>query len=107
MNTLDELLRKGSPLNSEPPLDAAELQAMRRAVLNAEPARTRYWPMLVSIASLAVIALTLTMWMPRSEKPIRSIDVPPDSTPEVRRIQFSTPGGTRVFWTMTSNFDVR
>jgi hypothetical protein len=106
MNQLNELLKRGSPLNAESPLDLDEVRQMRRVVLNAPSSDAiRRWPMLLGVAAFGAAVAMVVFLVPHSAR--QAAERAPSVMPEVRSLQFSTPGGTRVFWTLHTNSDLR
>ena len=105
---VSELLREGDPIRREPALSPAEVERMRRRIVAASPpiSQTVWWPRPILLGT--AVALTLTtgaavgtlLWEPEA------IVSPPARTEAVerRQIQFETPGGTRVIWTLSSDF---
>ncbi len=108
MTDMGTWLRSADPLRGEPQRSPADVQAMRRTVVAAVAERgatTLLWPRPLAIA--ATIALTLAAGIivgPRLPPP----PAVPDSAPQasdVRQQQFATPGGTRIIWTFTQDFE--
>jgi hypothetical protein len=106
------LLESADPLRSEPALRASDVERMRHAVLNAEkpPATVMtWWPRALAAAALVVllvIAGTIGSRDPaRPEQPGDAIKaVAPADPAERRQLQFETPGGTRIIWTIDPDF---
>jgi hypothetical protein len=115
MTTLSTLLRAGDPLASEPDLGTAEVERIRRAVLNAarpnRPPVARTSLLLAAAIAIAAAALWDQRQAPQSVElaaPVRVLDVAGavDRTGR-RQLQFATPGGTRVIWVFDTGFDSR
>lgn len=114
MNDLRTLLEAADPVRDEPSLPAMDARAIRRRLLAA--AET---PPLVSFPSAlpvaALIALTIVGGMAAGRRitdrtPPRGVAEAAVSTPgqgERRQVQFATPGGTRIIWTIDPNFQLR
>lgn len=109
---LRNLLRQADPVAREAPPRGPEVSALRRRILTeaAGPARTRWSPLL---AAAAVLALTLWMgWTLTRNAAIAPLPSAPagpalaDDAPRPVRLHFSTPGGTRVVWTLDPDFEV-
>ena len=120
MKSIEQLLKDADPLRIEPPLDAAEIERMRRTVLTAarDAATTPLsWRYLVFVASMAAIVIaavaTLARREPAADAEIAgggaggnargSIALDEVVTP-ARQMQFLTPGGTRVIWIFNPDF---
>lgn len=118
MNTLRELLQQADPagpLNHEPGLSTADVQAMRRAVLRAavQPAPRPAWPGALAVAAVVVVmvlagAAAGRRLPPRETVPQQEAGAAGALSEEERRqVQFATPGGTRIIWTIDPNFHIR
>lgn len=116
MKSLRTLLEDADPLgplSAERGPSTEDVQAMRRAVLGAavQPAPLLAWP-----RALAVAAVVVTMVIAGTAAGRRwSVHGPvmPQEANAVtdkdgrRQLQFSTPGGTRIIWTIDPNFQLR
>lgn len=110
---LTELLRAGDPAADGGQPDPHTVARLRRrlrgeAVGVGGSARIRR-PLLVLAASVA-LTLVLGWQLTRSD---RFDLLPPQATPESsgeqlspRQLQFTTPGGTRVIWTLDPDFEI-
>lgn len=106
------LLREGDPARAEPAPSAFAVAALRRRVLDeaGRPAG-RPWAPLLACAGLLALTLLLGWNLTRDAvSPTR----PGHGNPRITgragpgvRLQFSTPGGTRVIWTLDPAFEVR
>ena len=115
MKSLHELLVEADPLRVEPPLSDAEAQTMRRTVLaptaRREPAIT-FWPGAVPVAALVVMMIVAGAAAGRRLEPPEPVTtkavVGLERAPETERtqVQFATPGGTRIIWTLDPHFDL-
>jgi hypothetical protein len=118
LERLRRLLVEGDPLADGNAPDATELERMRRRVLAAADAAPR--PVGVptyALAAAAVIVLTVALgwglWREGAPGPgpavegltePASLELPTEHG--ARQIHFSTPGGTRVVWTLDPDFKV-
>jgi hypothetical protein len=107
------LLEAGDPLRSEGPLNASDVARMRHTVLAAGQGAPRmpwFWPRVVAATALVVLmVLAGTManrtTTPRSGAPADATKVRvPEDPAERRQLQFETPGGTRIIWTIDPAF---
>lgn len=118
---LTEILRDGDPAAGEPPLAAAEREAMRRRIVDralrrrktpaADRGRARARLRLAAVAAslIVLVALTLTLGLPRR--------TPPPAPPETpvaaaqtrerapREIRFTTEAGTLIVWVLNPEPD--
>ncbi len=113
-NTNDEirkLLRRGDPAGDGETLPPDEVASLRRKVLaevRADGSRgwRPSWALGLSMAAAAVM-VSIVVFMLRTQ-PATDVTTRGDRAPEraVQQIQFVTPGGTRVIWTLDPDFDV-
>lgn len=113
-NTDDEirkLLRRGDPAGDGETLPPDEVASLRRKILAAvppEPSRgwRPAWALGLGVAAAAVL-VSVVVFMPRTQ-PEKVLPTQEAHTQEraVQQIQFVTPGGTRVIWTLDPDFDV-
>ncbi len=123
-NTDDEIrnfLRRGDPAGDGETLDPDEVAHLRRKILDAIPTTEspRGWrpsrALGFSVAgAAAMVSLVVFLWSPSSS--LRTARSPVESPAReggvrtreraVQQIQFVTPGGTRVIWTLDPDFDV-
>jgi hypothetical protein len=113
MSRLQELLKDGDPAVSDPSLPDADVQRMRRRVIDAgqqgEPGFIMGRRALLGAATvaLAVAAIGVVSWMGESGRGSRE-DGPADranvAPPATRQLIFETPGGTRVIWVFNPEF---
>ena len=104
------------PLRSEGPLSASDVERMRHTVLNAGGAASSaawFWPRTVAAAALVamlVIAGALANRDSRTQ-PVGPADAikggVPEDPEERRQLQFETPGGTRIIWTIDPEFKLQ
>ena len=105
------LLKAADPLRDEPPLPAADVERMRHVVLNAElPAASSltFWPRALAAAALVVLIVlggVISRKRGGSPEPGEATKVAAPAEPaERRQLQFETPGGTRIIWTLDPEF---
>ena len=106
------LLEAADPLRAEPELNRSDAERMRQAVVNAAPTRPStvvWWPRAFAAAALIVvmvIAGTLSSrYKTRSVDPGGATKIADPAEPaERRQLQFETPGGTRIIWTLDPAF---
>jgi hypothetical protein len=113
---LAALLKAADPVSREPGLSQSETARMRQAVLHAhgesEPRVSNWLRMSAAgaVAALLVIAgtifdleMTPTQRLPEKQK---AGVAGSDEVGERRQVQFATPGGTRIIWTLNPEFKV-
>jgi len=117
MKDLKTLLIESDPLRYDDGLSADTLNAMRHSVIVAarsKPERTTaWWPQPLAIA--VVIALMVTIGgvvgrrMPDANNPdgtpVYTVKTPAENGP--RHVQFTTPGGTQIIWTLDPDFHMK
>ena len=119
---LRERLRDWDPAKDGQVLDGLERARMRRQVIAAaaEPARPGFPARTLAAAAVVVLAVALgwgihddAVMPPPVKAPAGSAahhapaGGPTEETDrKARQIQFSTPGGTRVVWTLDPDFEV-
>ena len=86
---------------------AAAIRRMAVAVAAQAASRPaeRHAPMMV-IGSVLVTAVTAGILVARSH-PVPPPPPSPAVAPEVRQLQFATPGGTRIIWQFDPEFSLR
>ena len=135
MKDLRSILEEGDPLRHEPPLSAEDAARMRRAVVNAA-GKDHPAPLWRGALALAAIVLLLvavgrfagpfdsrdkdrSLRAGRAEQTNRSFraghaqrtatQASPGAVAEQverRQVQFATPGGTRIIWTLDPEFKI-
>jgi hypothetical protein len=117
MNELRDWLRDGDPVVNEPPLSEADVQRMRRAVVDAGESHASTfsdWARGSWATATVVVALTIAVGMTRWFAPlpnVRNGDTGATSTSEPsqpaarRQVQMIAPGGTRVIWIFNDDFN--
>ena len=114
MKTLRTVLEDADPLRDEPPLSTTDARAIRRQMLGAAEAPVwQSFPGALRVAALIVLMIVAGMAAGRrlpNRVPPQSVDDAAVTAPaggERRQVQFATPGGTRVIWTIDPNFQLR
>lgn len=114
MKDLHTLLTDADPVTEKPELSPEEALAMRRAVLSA--ARTRPpardpWSGALPVAAVVILTIAAGVALGRklpAGTESGGISAHVLAAPSERRqMQFATPGGTRVIWTLDPEFDLR
>ena len=115
MTDIRDRLRDADPLLSDPALSADDIAAMRRRVLDAVPETPHVvtdWKRTLAIAAavtlMAGAGIDTARRASRAE-PVREPSSPvPAATAPLEtmktQLQFSTPGGTRIIWTIDPAF---
>jgi hypothetical protein len=114
MKNLRAVLEAADPLRDEPSLSTTDARDMRRRVLVAAPAPVSIaFPGALPVAALVVVMLVAGIAAGRRFTPA---GVPPAADDaasrlpadgERRQVQFATPGGTRIIWTIDPDFELR
>lgn len=112
MNDLKSLLRDADPVPREPGLSDADVANLRRAVLaaaDAAPVRSLFWGRQLAMAGcLTVMVLAGIVAAHRVPPAVRDVPQAASAAPDQRtQIHFSTPGGTRIVWTLDPGFQLR
>jgi hypothetical protein len=111
MSDLNERLRESDPLRREPGLPFDDVERIRRALIaaahSAPVARIR-WSRPFGIMALAVLTLVIGAIATRRLPPERSIarSGTPAASEQRTQVHFSTPGGTRIVWTLDPGFQL-
>ena len=115
MKDLRSLLEEADPLRRESGLSEDEAARMHAVVVNAARQAVRsspFWSGALAMATavaLIVIAGTLNEMRPPN-RAVVSQEVAPAivkvASVERRQLQFSTPGGTRIIWTIDPEFQL-
>lgn len=112
MNDLTRRLRDADPVAREPGLSAGDAADLRRAMLaaaHAAPLRSVLWGRQLTMAAcLTVIVLVGVVAAHRVPSAARDVPATASSASDQRtQIHFSTPGGTRIVWTLDPGFQLR
>ena len=112
MSNLNALLRDADPVSREPGLSPDVVADLRRAMLVAAHetpvGRVAWGRQLAMAACLTVMVLTGIVVAHRVPAAVRDVPTPPASSSAQRtQVHFSTPGGTRIIWTLDPAFQLR
>ena len=113
MKNLRAMLEAADPLRDEPALATTDAREMRRRVLGAVEAPSPLsFPRALPVAALVVMMIVAEMAAGRrfttAAPPAggeAAMSAPADD--ERRQVQFATPGGTKIIWTIDPNFQLR
>jgi len=114
MKDIGRLLRDGDPVALEPEMSAADVQAVRRAVLAAlatTDRATSRWPgpLLAGAAVTAALAAGVTVGRRTPAPRMLPIETAStrasDAVGAHRQLQFASPGGTRIIWVFDPEFN--
>jgi hypothetical protein len=115
MKEIQTVLREADPIAREGGASTAASERMRHRIRSGirtvEPRDRRLFPLLAA----AVLFLSVgAIWMASRQLPSHHVsDAPPkslaeaDESHESRQVQFFTPGGTRVIWTLHPKLESR
>jgi hypothetical protein len=115
MNDIQSILREADPVAREGGASAAASERMRHRIRSGirivEPKGRRVFPLLaaaVLFLSVGAAWMTSRLLPPRAvlDGPRKSL-VEADEPLESRQLQFFTPGGTRVLWTLHPKLESR
>jgi len=114
---LDELhrqLRAGDPVATDPGLSSAEAARLRRLALAAADARDARAPRAATLALASVFTLAVVFGVAAARKTATVPDAGAGSSSgdvttaaRVTQVHFSTPGGTRIIWTIDPAFHLK
>lgn len=114
MRSLRALLRDADPLRDEPSLPTADARDMRRRVLGAaQMPPVLSFQRALPVAALVVMMIVAGMAAGRrfadQQAPSYGGDLaqPARADGGRRQVQFATPGGTRIIWTIDPDFQMR
>jgi hypothetical protein len=120
MKNLRELLQESDPVRDGPGLSATDAREIRRAMLGAmETMPSLFFPRTLPVAALVVVMIVAgatagrRLTAPPSAQTASGAggtsadQLNPGSPLERRQVQFATPGGTRIIWTIDPNFQMR
>jgi hypothetical protein len=112
MNHLQDLLRDADPVPREAGLSSDTVASMRRAVIvagHASPMRQVFWGRQLTMAAcLTVMVLTgviAARRVPTAPRVAFGSTTEPVSDQRTQ-VRFSTPGGTRIIWTLDPEFQL-
>jgi hypothetical protein len=111
---LDELnrqLRAGDPVATDPGLSSAEAAHLRRVMLAAADSQPARAPRIAMLALASVFTLAVVFGVAAARKTGTVPAAGPASSTgdiamsaRVTQVHFSTPGGTRIIWTIDPAF---
>lgn len=116
MNDLHSQLADGDPIVREGDLSSMDADRIRRAVSSARLDRRsthHRGRFAVLVAAMMVVSLagTMSVWTSFAHRdtvhPASDLSRVKHDEVNIRQLQFSTPGGTRVFWTFHSHLETR
>jgi hypothetical protein len=113
MKNLRAVLDAADPLRDEPALAIPDVREMRRRILGAaETSSFLSVPRALPVAALVVMMVVAGVAAGRrlTAPPVPAVGDVVDFLPaggERRQVQFATPGGTRIIWTIDPNFQLR
>lgn len=114
MKNLRRLLDEADPLRGEPALSTTDAREIRRTMLGAvETISAAFFPSALAVAALVVVMVVAGAAVGRKlsvREPFQAADRSSGMTVAVgerRQVQFATPGGTRIIWTIDPNFQMR
>lgn len=110
MNDLTTRLRDADPVRLEPGLSSDARDAMRVAVVRAADTgapRPSQWRAPLALAAMAVLAVIGAAAAHRfADDHERGVAVVRSAAPAATQVQFRTPGGTRIIWTIDPAFQL-
>jgi hypothetical protein len=127
MKNLRTLLEESDPLRDEPALSTMDAREIRRTMLGAVQAMSvAFFPRALPMAALVVVMIATGAFAGRRlalQAPVQTAleraaasggqpsaggaAIGPGLKVERRQVQFATPGGTRIIWTIDPNFQMR
>ena len=114
MKDIRAWLTEADPLRAEPLISEDDASRMRRVVVSSasvgEPPGL-FWPRAIAIAALVVLMVAAGTLGGRRTAPLEPRDATvggeaPSAIDERRQLQFATPGGTRIIWTLDPQFKI-
>jgi hypothetical protein len=112
MNHIKDLLRNADPVPREAGLSPDSIADLRRAVIaaaHAAPERQVFWGRQLAMAA-CLTAMVVTGVLAARRVPSTTRDASAPSTAPVSdqrtQVRFSTPGGTRIIWTLDPEFQL-
>jgi hypothetical protein len=113
MKDLRAVLEAADPLRDEPSLSTTEARDIRRQILaGAATPLAMTFPTALPVAALIVVMLVAGIaagrrFAPAAPRPADDAAARMPGNGERRQVQFATPGGTRIIWTIDPNFNMR
>ena len=110
MTDINRRLRDADPVRLEPGLPPESIARMRRAVLAAAQAAPRHSILgsrqLALAACLGLAVVTGIIAAHRVPPAAVEVAAPSPASDQRTQVQFSTPGGTRIVWTLDPGFQL-
>lgn len=113
MKDIRAWLTEADPLRAEPLISEDDASRMRRVVVSAASVRESprlFWPRAIAIAALVVLMVAAGTLGGRRTAPLEHDATvggeAPSAIDERRQLQFATPGGTRIIWTLDPHFKI-
>ena len=113
MTDVRSLLERADPLRSENGLSEADAARMRHAILSLPPgvqSSRMFWPRAAAVAAVVLMMVVVTVASLRRPAnvplPVEKAVADPAGVGERLQLQFATPGGTRIIWTLDPEFKV-
>lgn len=113
MKDMRALLTDADPLRGEPAMSDADAARMRRVVVSSgreAQAASGFWASALAVAAV-VILMVVAGAVAGRRLPVREPSVPDEAAvsepAERRQVQFATPGGTRIIWTLDPEFQLK
>jgi hypothetical protein len=115
VNDWKEHLRAGDPLADGHRLSQTDAGRMRAAIVLAVPRRVPVrWALPAALAAMLVAMVSAGLWAIR-QTPAQDADelarlrapAAGSNASDLRRLEFSMPGGTRLIWIFNDSFEMR
>jgi hypothetical protein len=103
-NELNSRLRKADPIVREGELSSEQIEVMRRQILatfHSQQAVHDKWLLRPAVAIVGLLLLVIGLAVRMG--PVSRIETPSQPAGEVTHVQFDTPSGTRIVWTLNPN----
>jgi hypothetical protein len=112
MKDLRAVLEAADPLRDEPSLSTTDARDIRRQILAGATPLAMTFPTAFPVAALIVVMLVAGIaagrrFAPAAPRPAAEAAARMPENRERRQVQFATPGGTRIIWTIDPNFNMR
>jgi len=115
MTNLKTLLRDADPLAREGGLESEAVSRMRGAVVAAARAAdrrsalvSRQLAMAACLTAMVITGVVAARRVPEASRAGAQAPLPPGAAAAQRtQVHFSTPGGTRIVWTLDPSFQIK
>lgn len=114
LDDLNRQLRAADPVGTDPGLSSVDAARLRRVMLAAADAPEARAPRAATLALVSVFTLAVVLGVAAARKNATTPDADAGSsggevTPlaRVTQVHFSTPGGTRIIWTIDPAFQLK